>query len=356
MDAISLWMITVSNSLLLSILVNSNNKENLSKFLDSYETNAKNPKCFEVIVNIDEGDELMINFIKSEINKRTFKLSYIETTGGYFSGHLHNNLMLQASDKSSYFLVCIGDRMHINTKNWDVILLRYVNYFKDDLFRVICSKFKNRNYVDFWECCFAPANIAFTTRKWLEITQNWGPCFSHDAFQQCVSYYLTNSDNFNAEQVKRDVADNVLNIAGQKPSKKNLIDKRIRIKGQLVAWPILTSVRTQKKAKKLAMLILANIINEKNNGIYNISEKKNFIALNEPKMKSKIKLYFNINFLIITISNFYRKFLYLNYAGSGFGLNSFKKTFCLVWYLDYRYEFLKGITDIYCKYFKAKRY
>ena len=56
--------------LLLSILVNSNNKENLSKFLDSYETNAKNPKCFEVIVNIDEGDELMINFIKSEINKK----------------------------------------------------------------------------------------------------------------------------------------------------------------------------------------------------------------------------------------------------------------------------------------------
>ena len=71
--------------------------------MDSYETNAKNPQCFEVIVNIDKGDELMINFIKSEINKRTFKLKYIETTGGYFSGHLHNNLMLQASDKSSYF-------------------------------------------------------------------------------------------------------------------------------------------------------------------------------------------------------------------------------------------------------------
>ncbi len=353
---ISLWIIAVSNSLLLSILVNSNNKENLNNFLDSYETNAKNPQCFEVIVNIDKGDELMINFIKSEINKRTFKLNYIETTGGYFSGHLHNNLMLQASDKSSYFLVCLGDRMHITTKNWDVILRGYAKYFKDDLFRVICSKYKNRNYVDFWECCFAPANIAFTTRKWLEITQNWGPCFSADAFQQCVSYYLTNSDNFNAEQIKRDVTDNSLDIKGQKPAQKNLIEERIRIKGQLIAWPTLTSVKVQEKAKMFAMLILANIINAKNNGIYNIYEKKNSIVLYESKTKSIVKLYFNINFLISIISNFYRKFLYLNYAGSGFGINSYKKSFCLVWYLDYRYEFFKGIKDYYCKYFRAKRY
>ncbi len=344
----------MTDSLLLSILVNSNNVDNLKNFMNSYENNAKDPKCFEIIVNIDKGDNKMIDFIKFEKNKRPFKLHYTKSSGGYFSGHIHNNLMLKASNKTSYFLVCLGDRMHISTKNWDTTLGEYVKFFKDDLFRVTCSRYKNRNYVDYWECCFAPANIAFTTRKWLEITQNWGPCFSADAFQQCISYYLTNSDNFNADQEKRDIPDNILEIEGQIPSQKNLIDERKRINGQLIAWPTLTSAKIQKKAKKFAMLILANIINTRDNDIYNISTKKNYVVLEN--VKTKLKLDFSVNFLRITITNFYRKFFYLNYAGSGFSINTFKKSFCFVWYLDYRYKFFMGIKDHYCKFFKPKRY
>ena len=345
----------MTDNLLLSILVNSNNVENFKKLIDSYEENAKDPYCFEVIVNIDEGDLQMINYVESEKNKRPFNLHYIKTTGGYFSGHLHNNLMLEVASKNSYFVVCLGDRMQICTKEWDYLLRGYVKYFKDDLFRVTCSKYKYRNYVDFWECCFAPSNIAFTTRKWLDITKNWGPCFSGDAFQQCISYYLTNHDNFNANQEKRDVPDNSLKFEGQKPEEKNLIEERKRIHGQLIAWPILTSSKVQMNAKKLAMQLLANIINNQTDNKYIISQKKSYIILSDSSKLEKVRLNFSVNYFKILVTNFYRKFLYLNYAGSGFGRDSFKKSFCFVWYLDYRYKFFTGIKDFYCKYFQAKR-
>ena len=64
MGVTNLWMIIVTDNLLLSILVNSNNVENFKKLIDSYEENAKDPYCFEVIVNIDEGDLQMINYVE----------------------------------------------------------------------------------------------------------------------------------------------------------------------------------------------------------------------------------------------------------------------------------------------------
>ena len=77
--------------------------------------------------------------------------------------------MLNEVDAKSYFISCTGDRVKIKTKNWDKKLSAYINLFKDDIYRIKCSKFKNRKYFDYWECCFAPANITFTTKKSLNI-------------------------------------------------------------------------------------------------------------------------------------------------------------------------------------------
>ena len=172
----------ISTGPLISILVNSNNQNNLVDFFNSYEKNSYDVKNFEIVVNIDKDDHSMLNLLNDQKNIRSFDIKYIETTGGYFSGHIHNNLMLKESNPSSYFVICAGDRMLVKTKNWDKIILEYKEYFRDNIFRVKCSSHKYRNYTDYWECCFAPANIAFTTRKWLDICGDWAPCFSGDAF------------------------------------------------------------------------------------------------------------------------------------------------------------------------------
>ena len=193
----------ISTGPLISILVNSNNPNNLVDFFNSYEKNSYNVKNFEIVVNIDKDDYSMLNLLNDQKIIRSFDIKYIETTGGYFSGHIHNNLMLKESNPSSYFVICAGDRMLVKTKNWDKIILEYKESFRDNIFRVKCSSHKYRNYTDYWECCFAPANIAFTTRKWLDICGDWAPCFSGDAFQQCISYYMFKFDNFILDDIKQ---------------------------------------------------------------------------------------------------------------------------------------------------------
>ena len=89
-----------------------------------------------------------------------------------------------------------GDRVLNETKNWDKKLEEYKNFFEDGIFRIRCSSHKLRSYFDFWECCFAPSNITFTTSKLIKIIGDLSPCFSHDAFQRCLFFYLESHDNF----------------------------------------------------------------------------------------------------------------------------------------------------------------
>jgi len=342
---------------LISILVNTNNEKNIIEFLDSYENNAYDSKNFEVIVNIDKDNHKMSELLNDQKKHRSFDLKIIETTGGYFSGHIHNNMMLDKSNPSSYFLTCVGDRMCINTKDWDKIILEYKYKYEDNIYRVKCSSYKYRNYKHYWECCFAPANIVFTTRKWLEICGSWSPCFSHDAFQQCVSFYMFTFDNFNADQVNRDIIDEKLHFEGQIPEPKSDKDQYDRISGQLKKWKILTSYKMQKEAKKIGMLLLANIFIEK----YDYYENKIVFCRNSIKLVNKkikngkklkdLRLDYKINYLSHTLNNFFKSFFYLNFSGSGFYNNSFNFGFNIIWFLNHRYYFLKGLKDKYNNFF-----
>jgi len=351
----------VSTGPLISILVNSNNPNNLVDFFNSYEKNSYNVKNFEIVVNIDKDDYSMLNLLNDQKIIRSFDIKYIETTGGYFSGHIHNNLMLKESNPSSYFVICAGDRMLVKTKNWDKIILEYKESFRDNIFRVKCSSHKYRNYTDYWECCFAPANIAFTTRKWLDICGDWAPCFSGDAFQQCISYYMFKFDNFNSEQINRDIVDTKLQFGGQEPEEKNQENNYLRINGQLQKWKILTSHKFQKEAKKRSMKILANIFLEENNVFSGITYSKNSVNLINVNAKSgkkykNMNLDYKINYLLHTLKNYIRLFNYLNYSGSGFYKDSFTLRFNITWYLSHRYIVLKNIKDKFNNYFNDRKY
>ena len=348
------------NNMLASIHLNSDKPKHLEKLFNSFEAKAEDPTNFEMIVNIDNEDAITKKYLDSQILKRKFNLRYIrEHEGDYFSGHLNANKILKDTHESVYFIANISDRAIVLTDNWDSILKQYEHKFADNLFRVNCSSFKNRSYSDFWECAFAPSNVFFVTKKFLDLTKNWTPCFSHDAFQQCVMYYLEKHDPFNSVQINRDIADNCLNFSGQKPKEKNDDENYQRIHGQLKMWNILISPKTQKEAKRRAMIIKANIIYyDKYNLVYSdeyspykiYDDNKNNICIRDNSNKKIIKYNYSVNSLKIIIVNFYRKLSYLNYCGGGFYENKQNNIFSLFWYLDFRYKRLRGIKDLYNKY------
>ncbi len=335
-----------------SILINSKNIENLEKVFNSYESNADDPKSFEIIVNIDKENIEIKNFLEEQKQKRSFQLKYInEYEGDYFSGHINNNKMLNHISKDSYFISCTGDRVLIKTKNWDKKLKEFKNFYNDDIFRVKCSSYRHRKYFDFWECCFAPSNITFTTLKLIKIIGNLSPCFSHDAFLQCLFFYLESHDNFNSKQINRDLAINSIEFSGDTPKAKNDDENYERIHGQLIAWNILTSAKIQKEAFRRSMLVKANIFYGDKTDEYDIYDENSNICIKHKSSSDIIKYNYNVNIIKIYTKNLFRKFSYLNYCGGGLQESPNKMIFSLIWYLNFRYKFLRGIKDKYNKHF-----
>ncbi len=345
-------MINLFKFMIASILINSKNVENLKKVFDSYESNASNPSSFEIIVNINKESTDIKNFLEDQIIKRNFKLKYIdEYEGDYFSGHINNNKMLNYVSEDTYFISCTGDRVLVKTKNWDKKLEKYKNFFKDDFFRVKCSSFRHRKYFDIWECCFAPSNITFTTLKLIKIIGDLSPCFSHDSFQQCLFFYLESHDNFNSKQINRDLAINSLEFSGDTPEVKNDEENYERINGQLISWNILTSAKIQKEAFRRSMLVKANIFYGNKTNEYDIYDENNNICIRHKSSRDIIKYNYNVNIIKIYVKNLFRKYSYLNYCGGGLKESPNKTIFSIIWYLNFRYECLRGIKDLYNKYF-----
>ena len=337
-----------------SILINSKNIENLEEVFNSYQDNAFDQKNFEIIVNINKDDIELKKYLDKQIITRKFKLKYtMSYEGDYFSGHINNNIMLSMIDKKTYFISCTGDRVKVKTKNWDQILEKYVGFYEDDIFRIKFSKFKNRKYFDFWECCFAPANITFTTKKTLEINKNnFSPCFSHDAFQQCIYFYLEKHDHFNSNQYNRDIVDSDIKFTGDIPEPKNSEDNYKRIHGQLKAWSILTSAKMQKEAYRRAMIMKAHIKYSHCLDNYEIHDSGSKIMVINKSSGFVEKYNYNVNSAKIKLVNFIRKFSYLNYCGAGFKDDKHPIIFSIFWYLDFRYPYMRGIKDLYNRFFR----
>ena len=336
-----------------SILINSNNKSNLEKVFDSYERNASNCNSFEFIINIDNDDNETKLYLEEQRERREFSIKYIEDyEGDYFSGHINNNKMLDYVDENSYFISCTGDRVLNETKNWDKKLIDYKHFYNDDIFRIRCSSHKERKYFDFWECCFAPSNITFTTSKLIKIIGDLAPCFSHDAFQQCLFFYLESHDNFNSEQINRDLTAYNIKFSGDKPAEKSDDQNYERIHGQLKAWNILTSWKIQREAYRRAMLIKANILANNNHENFQIYDDENHICIVD-KSSGVVKKYnYNISRIRIFLINLFRKLSYLNFCGGGLKDPPNKMFFSIIWYLDFRFRYFRGLKDFYNKFSK----
>ena len=190
---------TTSGKVFVSIQLNSNRPAQIKKFIESVERTASMPEEVEILVHVDTGDSEMYKVLENEIACRQIRVRYFHTdiVKNFFDLWKPLNLLLKKTDPGAYFIANMSDEFLFLTDGWDEILRSYEHYYSDDIFRIRASKYRYRNYLDCWECGFAPDSLAFYTKKWFDIVGDWNPCFGPDSFQQCVSYYLYTADQFN---------------------------------------------------------------------------------------------------------------------------------------------------------------
>jgi hypothetical protein len=337
---------TTHEGKILSIHMQSNRPDNLARLFDSLESTADDLNSFEVIVKIDDNSIEMNAFLVREAAMRPFKVKYIATPllGGFFELWSSMNDILRIADPNVYFFVNFNDEMFFKVKGWDSILKKYVGLFPDHVFRLRTSFFRFRNYIDNWECGFAPETSAITTRKWIEIGGDWNPCLGPDTFQQCVSYYFNYHERFYRDRYIRDIPINDILIGGEGAGvglRGEALERWFH--GAVKSWYKLMSYKVQTEASRRARKLYAYVW-AKDHGMKNFSlvdcEKKKVIFLKSANKKIIYKTFpYKLNRLINLYKNVIRLMSYYNYAGGGrdIRVNRMK---CFKLMLSYRFSIL----------------
>lgn len=308
---------------LISIQLNGNCSIKIVEFFNSIESTADNPKDIEVLLHIDVGDRKMEELVEYEKKNRLFSLRILQTdlVKDYSSLWKPLNLLFQMTHPDAYFVTNLFDEIRFETKGWDTILKQYMGYYQDDIFRLRCSKYRFRNYTDFWECGFAPDSLAFYTRKWLQLSGDWNPCLGPDSFQQCVSFYLFKyGSKFSHTQYNRDIPIPNIKFSGEGAGIGLKGDKRYtRLAINTRAWFILMSHKIQQEANRRAMKLKASILTSdiKENVI--IIERANDCKFLIVNMSNEIVtcIPYRLSKIKIGIINFMRIPYMLYYSGGG---------------------------------------
>ena len=352
---------TYSFKKLLSIHLQSNNPKNFEEFIISMEENIQEHDLIEIIVKIDDDDIAMNKLLEKLVLKSKINIKYISTPllGSFADLWRSMNDMLLVCEKDTYFLWNMNDEMRIPIKGWDQKLKKYVGMFPDNLFRLRTSIFRNRNYTDEWECCFAPETSAITTKKWIEICGDWNPTLGPDTFNQLVAYYFSYHDRFNKDKEIRDIVINDFNFIGEGATlgltKKQ---KMKRISETIKPWFKLISYKTLLEASRRSQKIKANIYIEKvfkgrheEEKLYIIDRGKEIRIMHSTK-KTLVRFPYKLPRLRIYIKNFIRSFQYFEYAGGGRDYRSYIKIFYklkkYIYYIILKFK-LFSILNLYRK-------
>ena len=276
---------------LISIHLNSNRPSSFNDFIKSLIKTTNNINLIEVLVNIDTNDKKMIDKI-NQINIEYPKLiRYIETDliKTFADAWKPLNILLSKTSLSCIFICCVSDDIRFLTKNWDIKILNYRDFFPDNIFRVRCSKYRNHEYNDVWECGYKPDSYAFYTKAWLQIVGLWNPCIGPDSFQECISYYLKKyGKDFN-----RDIIDCEIKYDGEEVSENLELSTRIQ--------------RTRIYYKAFFKLMSFNMQNIANRKAYKLA-----CLISKNKNLKQIK----INKIKVIFTNLCRRFNFFYYRGS----------------------------------------
>lgn len=330
----------------ISIQLNSNRPEQIARFFDSIEATADKPEDIEVLLHIDTGDTVMEAAVAMEKARRKFDLHILQTdlVKGYATLWMPLNPLLKLTHPEAYFLINLSDEMLFETKGWDTILRPYVGYYPDHIFRLRGSKYRYRNYTDFWENGFAPDSLAFYTRRWLELSGDWNPCLGPDSFQQCVSYYLFTDDKFSHIQHNRDIALPHMKFTGEGAGiglEGEALYRRVCINNR--AWFVLMSHKMQQEARRRAMRMKAHILayQHGNAKVIENEERRHFIVENEQGVLIT-KLSYKLSWLRTSGVTWLRAPLVLYYAGGGKDALRHHKLSSVILMLSSHTPFLRG--------------
>ncbi|OGT42938.1 MAG: hypothetical protein A3F42_06715 [Gammaproteobacteria bacterium RIFCSPHIGHO2_12_FULL_37_34] len=248
----------------LSIFLATCRPHNIIKFLDNLVETASDPRSFEVLIKIDEGDQTLTEVLENYKKSTSLTIKYLATPklDGYYSLQVGYNKLLKITHPDSYFCWLLTDEIRLRTTGWDAILKNYIRFYPDDIFRLKLSIFQLKNYLDLYECLPCPDNYAVTTRKWLELTGGWGEFWGPDSWHQCVDFYLALCKNkFHEFGIWRSIPVFGIEVAGQEAgqgsqSRKSRDLRVIRIRK---GWKQHSTHSAQENFYRLAQHLNAHI-------------------------------------------------------------------------------------------------
>ena len=275
---------------LISILFNTNNIKNTLMIINEFYKKTRNPKNIQFCIKIDNDDEdFKENFIQ-ELSKFNFNFVILASPQGRGFVDLWQwvNFLYKSSSKRSSFVMNISDEMYISQKNWDLKLEKYIGAFKDDIFRLRTSVYKNRNYIDLYECGYAPDTTAIYTRKYLDIQGDFSPCFGPDNGQQFVAYYLAKLNLPRHYQFSRDIVSEGLDFNGQGTNAGLTKSQKIKRNNlNFLLWNNMFTYSNQnlyfKRARKIQMEILKILYKDLEILDYGYKYHLNFKVSNEKR-------------------------------------------------------------------------
>lgn len=279
-----------------SLHLNSNQPKKFEQFADSFFKNISNTDSLEIIVHIDKDDNLMKLMIGKLNHKYKNAIRYIETSliKDFNDAWKPINLLLNNTSDSVKIISCLSDDIRINTKHWDLYLLKHLSkYQEDEIFRIRCSQYKYETYENLWECCYKP-DFSFYSKKWVDTVGCWNPCIGPDTYQETVSYYLN--------QYGKDY-------------NRSAIDKNIEFEGEETLTDLNLQARITRT--KLGYKSFSELVS------YKIQKKSFVAAYNLAKVigKKEITL-IKVNYLTHTLINFFKKLRFFHYRGSKSRLTS----------------------------------
>ena len=300
-----------------SLHLNSNKPDNFEKFSKSFLQNCSDPNSLEIIVNIDQGDDLMKFRIKKINEEYNNAVKYIETDliKNFNDAWKPINLLLKETSSTVKVVSCLSDDITVETKNWDQYFLNYLTSYKsDEIFRIRCSKNKYETYDNLWECGYKP-DFSFYTKKWIDIVGFWNPCIGPDTFHETVSYHL----NMYGSDFDRSIVDNNVIFKGEETlAGLKLADRIKRCKLGYISFSDLMSYKIQKESSESAYRLAKGI--SKNNikliklkyfshVIQNLFKKLRFFHYRGSKSYLTSNIFFNIIFILWCKINIFDKYV-----------------------------------------------
>jgi hypothetical protein len=332
-----------------SDIVPSRRLNDAKGFLDSIEKTTAHPERIEVLFKFDSDQMGVREFIEAEIKKRPFDIKYIVTPRleGNYSLWLACNKLFFMSSQESYFVQALSDEVRIKTMGWDDILLKYMGFFPDHIFRLRTSTQKLCNYYTQFECNYVPDSFPIYTRQWLNLTDGFGDCWGSDAYQQAVAFHMgLGVDGYKSTNrsgaLYRDISiHNEIKYQGIAEYGVDISAEQLKLRTEWIyyEWNRLVSHCKQEEfsyyARRIYLYVFANKNNIKHFRLMKDEKRKkvSLIDLDSQKVVSEVS--YAVSFFYVFFSNLRRKLLKSTGYVQRISYEIWLKIFCVIEFFFY---------------------